>query len=575
MGLDDEHPLAGEQAMSSRPLRSSPRQQQHSVMGWDTFDALHRAMGIHVPQGTAQGVLCWSGATSAAMLEVLLRIFKSGIVALGKFDALHVGHRALAVQAAAMGGTCVCMLSFAGMAQVLGWEKSRTASCSPPFCMLACLLLVTHPVPSKHHYPRPSSPPLSLRLPLVAPCDRKRALQLWQPYCHGQPICLPARLLPVTLSPAPLLSLPPTPRAPPGGALLPLVAPCDRKRVLQLWQPYCHGQPICMPACLLLVNLSLPSHIRLPLVAPCDRKRAPQLWQPFCKGQPICVPACLLPRVLQLWQPFCEGQPICEFFLDFARIRSLSPEDFIVLLAEQLRVKGIVAGSNYRFGFRAAGTASDLVALGAKHGLHVMIVDTVTDAHAHMHTDVLADSDVPAPAAAGSAAGAAAAGAAGAASAVAGDSATAATAAASEAEEEETHVSSTRVRQQLCEGNVEAVAVLIARRHRVLVSLSASSLSFSSCGSRSSGGSKSSGGGWQMTVERQDLLNLAPGEGRYKCRVLAHDDDEEGEDGCRHREVLVGEGEVEVGEVHLRVTVQRAVLPVGQLHRWTCLMLEI
>ncbi|CAI7732616.1 unnamed protein product [Closterium sp. NIES-54] len=306
---------------------------------------------------------------------------------------------------------------------------------------------------------------------------------------------------------------------------------------------------------------------RLPLVAPCDRK-----------------------RVLQLWQPFCEGQPICEFFLEFARIRSLSPEDFIVLLAEQLRVKGIVAGSNYRFGFRAAGTANDLVTLGAKHGLHVMIVDTVTDAHAHMHTDVLADSDVPAAAAAAAGASVAAAAAAAAdADAAAASAAGAVSAAAASEAEEETHVSSTRVRQQLCEGNVEAVAVLIARRHRILVSLSASSLSFSSCISQgpsqssgsahvstasSSSSSSSSVGSWQMTVERQDLLNLAPGEGRYKCRVLAHDDDEEG-DGRRHRDVLVGEGEVEVGEVHLRVMVEQAVLPVGQLHRWTCLMLEI
>ncbi|GJP35371.1 hypothetical protein CLOM_g19868 [Closterium sp. NIES-68] len=354
-----------------------------------------------------------------------------GIVALGKFDALHVGHRALAVQAAGMGGTCVCMLSFAGMAEVLGWEK---------------------------------------RLPLVAPCDRK--------------------------------------------------------------------------------------------------------------------------RVLELWQPLCQGQPIREFFLDFARIRSLSPEDFIVLLAQQLSVKGIVAGSNYRFGFRAAGTASDLVSLGARHGVHVMIVDTVTDAHAHMHTDVMADSDLATVSAAAAAV-----------------SAKAAAAAAAVEAAEETHVSSTRVRQQLCEGNVEGVAALIARRHRILLSLSASSLSLStswppthnadrgstetsdtSSSSNSSGTSTSSssdtstssnsssgggGHGWRMTVGKQDLLNLAPGEGRYKCRVLAHDDDEEGEDGRRHREVLVGVGEVEVGEAHLCVKVQQAVLPPVQLHRWTCLMLEI
>ena len=42
------------------------------------------------------------------------------VVALGKFDALHVGHRMLAQQASLMGTPW--MLSFAGMAEVLGWE---------------------------------------------------------------------------------------------------------------------------------------------------------------------------------------------------------------------------------------------------------------------------------------------------------------------------------------------------------------------------------------------------------------------------------------------------------------------
>lgn len=44
-----------------------------------------------------------------------------GVVALGKFDALHLGHRELAIQASRAGPPF--LLSFAGMAEVLGWEQ--------------------------------------------------------------------------------------------------------------------------------------------------------------------------------------------------------------------------------------------------------------------------------------------------------------------------------------------------------------------------------------------------------------------------------------------------------------------
>lgn len=47
-------------------------------------------------------------------------ISPGGIVALGKFDALHIGHRELAIQAAKVGAPF--LLSFVGMAEVLGWE---------------------------------------------------------------------------------------------------------------------------------------------------------------------------------------------------------------------------------------------------------------------------------------------------------------------------------------------------------------------------------------------------------------------------------------------------------------------
>jgi riboflavin kinase/FMN adenylyltransferase len=61
------------------------------------------------------------------------------VLCLGKFDALHRGHRALAERAAAHGGP-VQLLSFAGMAEILGWQP---------------------------------------RLPLTAPLDRPRILAEW------------------------------------------------------------------------------------------------------------------------------------------------------------------------------------------------------------------------------------------------------------------------------------------------------------------------------------------------------------------------------------------------------------
>ena len=53
------------------------------------------------------------------------------VVALGKFDALHRGHRALAAEAAAMGGQ-PWLVSFSGMAEVLG--VCHRAICLSTFC---------------------------------------------------------------------------------------------------------------------------------------------------------------------------------------------------------------------------------------------------------------------------------------------------------------------------------------------------------------------------------------------------------------------------------------------------------
>ena len=65
---------------------------------------------------------------------------------------------------------------------------------------------------------------------------------------------------------------------------------------------------------------------------------------------------------------------IREHGVPFASIREMSPECFVKTLKERLGVAGVVAGENYRFGYRASGSADDLVAFGKKYGLRVKIV---------------------------------------------------------------------------------------------------------------------------------------------------------------------------------------------------------
>lgn len=70
------------------------------------------------------------------MCKFSIIIFASigGIVALGKFDALHIGHRELAIQAAKRG--IPFLLSFVGMAEVLGWEPRYNFCCLLSFTLL-------------------------------------------------------------------------------------------------------------------------------------------------------------------------------------------------------------------------------------------------------------------------------------------------------------------------------------------------------------------------------------------------------------------------------------------------------
>ena len=61
---------------------------------------------------------------------------------------------------------------------------------------------------------------------------------------------------------------------------------------------------------------------RAPIVAKCDRK-----------------------RILSSWAPYCGDVTPTEFELDFSKVRSLTPRQFVEKLSKKLGVCGVVAGA--------------------------------------------------------------------------------------------------------------------------------------------------------------------------------------------------------------------------------------
>ncbi|KAF3499912.1 hypothetical protein F2Q69_00039927 [Brassica cretica] len=68
-----------------------------------------------------------------------------------------------------------------------------------------------------------------------------------------------------------------------------------------------------------------------PVVAKCDRK-----------------------PVLSSWTPCCSNVAPVEFEIELASVRHLNPQQSAEKLSSQLRVCGVVAGENYRFGYKAS-----------------------------------------------------------------------------------------------------------------------------------------------------------------------------------------------------------------------------
>eukprot|EP00898_Chlorokybus_atmophyticus_P005585 jgi/Chlat1/6027/Chrsp4S06207 len=126
-----------------------------------------------------------------------------------------------------------------------------------------------------------------------------------------------------------------------------------------------------------------------------------------------------------------EGTPCMLSFSGAYYIRRQSPEDFVSMLVRDLGVRGVVAGSNYRFGFRAAGDAGLLCELAKECGIACSIVELVEDNSSNNGSGE--------------------------------------------------QVSSTRVRGALAKGDMSQVASLLARPYRLIGVLDQDSLSPSTC----------------------------------------------------------------------------------------------
>lgn len=111
----------------------------------------------------------------------------AAIVALGKFDALHRGHRLLVEQAAGMGGA-PWLISFSGMAQELGEPHFGILPAAMTPGDVSCMLRTTRCQPDNggSDLVHNDDAGWQVRLPLVAPSERAVVLRSWAPFCSGR-----------------------------------------------------------------------------------------------------------------------------------------------------------------------------------------------------------------------------------------------------------------------------------------------------------------------------------------------------------------------------------------------------
>ena len=239
------------------------------------------------------------------------------VVALGKFDALHKGHRALAAAAAALGGA-PWLVSFSGIAEVLGWPA---------------------------------------RLPLVAPCDRRRVLASWAQHCQGR---IPQECA--------------VPFAEVGWRHA--GRRCVLRHVISCLPGmrgvvfHCSGDALFAP-CVQVRTMSPEAFVELLATELQVAMVLPLMCRIGCIACSVCKYVCGWPRKLFIRCPCCALHASLLF----------RPWHNSEAAHAALQVAGVVVGSNYRFGYRAAGTASLLRSLGPQHGLQVQVLDLVAGTH--------------------------------------------------------------------------------------------------------------------------------------------------------------------------------------------------
>lgn len=164
--------------------------------------------------------------------------------------------------------------------------------------------------------------------------------------------------------------------------------------------------------------------------------------------------------------------PVRQRYVPFASVRSLPPEAFVDLLRGQMRAAGAVAGANFRFGFKAAGDSAALSQLCAERGMRCAIVGLLMRRQELLAVD---DDDDNGGA-----------------------------------------VSSSRVREQLAAGRVEAAERSLGRPHRV-VFVVCSSASAATAAAPSSAEDE-----FVPLASSEALRNQPPAEGEYRARVSCY-----------------------------------------------------
>lgn len=102
---------------------------------------------------------------------------------------------------------------------------------------------------------------------------------------------------------------------------------------------------------------------------------------------PLTAPSCR-GAVLRVWAETI-GKPVGWRALPFTRVRDMAPTAFVDYLADELGLRGVVTGANFRFGRDRAGDAELLRSLGERAGMAVRILD-----HVEMDADRVSSSRV-------------------------------------------------------------------------------------------------------------------------------------------------------------------------------------